>query len=158
MKIGSMNSLLKRNPSLIQHSLGFGILLTSLFLNACNKTSRTTSTDDAVPVGTLIFQGSFSGANGKTCTGSCKVYQSTTNLGVFTVRLESMSIESDGSSLDVVSTINGTDTNISDLSALSGSKNYNYNPGVGAYTFTSTKIQKESNGTVFCEALLAAVP
>lgn len=134
------------------------IILTAIILSACNKSVQTQAVNETAPTGTLIFQGTLSGANGKTCSGSSKIYQSTSNAGVFYSRLESVTIESDGSTVDLVNTINGSDIKISELSALTGSKNYTYNPGVGAYTFTSTKVKRRSDGQVFCEALLSAVP
>lgn len=94
------------------------------------------SANDPVPEGTLIAQGTFTGLNGKTTSGTAAIYLSSG--GLATVRLESFSAPN-GTSLQVAAKANGQTLYQASLRAESGNQNYATSV-TGAQNWTSVVI------------------
>ena len=81
------------------------------------------SSNDPVPSGSLVAQGTFSSLNGNTVSGTAGIYQTTDS--EFTVRLSSISV-SDGASLQVTVQSDGATVYSSGLRSTSGTQNYSF--------------------------------
>lgn len=92
--------------------------------------------NDPAPDGTIVAQGQFSGANGKTVSGTAVIYS--TGFGAFTLRLESLSVPLE-SSLLITAHASSETVYSTTLSAYSGNKNYSISLSENK-TFTSVKI------------------
>ncbi|MGE0614296.1 MAG: hypothetical protein AB7P04_01535 [Bacteriovoracia bacterium] len=96
--------------------------------------------NDPVPSGSIVAQGSFSGRNNQTVTGSALIYQTTD--GTYVIRLQSLSAP-DEAALKLYATVNGTETLMSTLKGSAGNQNYTTSVSLGA-TWSSVSIRSSS--------------
>ena len=133
------------------------IVLAALSITGCggfNLNYGYPTGNDAAPNGTVVAQGQFFGANGKTVSGTAVIYS--TGFGIYVLRLESLSAPQEASLLVTLHTSSETAYS-SSLSAYSGNKNYAVNLAENK-TFTSVKITSAlvaAPGNVYGNALMS---
>lgn len=119
------------------------LLKIQLFLGSCgflDGGSSSSSLNESAPDGTILAQGSFTGANGQTVTGNAFIYF--IGLGSYAVRVTSLSTP-DETSLQIVVTANGVDVTTQSLRANSGNQNYYFSTS-NISTWTSVSVRKST--------------
>lgn len=112
--------------------------------------------NDPIPSGTVIAQGTFTGANGKSVSGAAIIYSQ--GSGQYVLRLQSLSAPSE-SGLQIVITVNSTTLSPISLLFTSGTKNYSFTyTGSGTPSFTQVSIKPPGVSLDYGIALLTAVP
>src|SRR5579862_6103059 len=116
--VNSMKHLLKVMPVI---TLTGWVVLVEGCGSFGSSTSTAGSFNDPVPSGTVVAQGSFSGRNGQTVTGTALVYLTTA--GNYVLRLQSLAAPSEAA-LQLYATVNGVNTQLTSLKGPTGNQDY----------------------------------
>ena len=108
--------------------------------------------NDAVPSGSIVYQGPFTAANGGTASGAAEVYNSGGN---YTVRLDGVSFTPPNSQTTGLQVVGAGGSFTTSLNSLCGSQNYS----AGTTLPSSSQIQIFSNinSVNYAQAILTAV-
>ncbi len=99
-----------------------------------------TGGNDPRPSGTILSSGSFSGQNGSTVSGTAIIYRDSESLAL-TLRIEGLSISPSANTFRLIAEVNGTDDFSTNLTSVSGNKNYATNV---AFPSTIARVLLES--------------
>ena len=108
------------------------------------------ASNDPVPQGTIIAQGSFVGLNGRTVSGTVTIYL--TGIGMYTVRLAGLSIPSENG-IQMITVVNDSSLTPITLSTGGGNKNYSITLD-GSVTWKQIRIYSAPNNLDYGQALL----